>query len=290
MKGNQKWLPFFCSFDSMNELGPIGVFDSGYGGLTILKEFKKYLPNYSFIYFGDNARAPYGTRSFDVVHEYTLQAVNELFSQGCPLVILACNTASAKALRTIQQDDLGKLDPTKRVLGVIRPSTELIGNFTKSKKVGVLATEGTVKSNSYVIEIGKFSPEIDVFQHACPMWVPLIENGEHLSQPGKEFIREDVEKLLKLSPGIDTILLGCTHYPVVEDYIKSLVGEKVQVISQGEIVAKSLADYLTRHPEMEKRIVKESKIDYYTSGDPESFNEKALEFVGLKIESKRLKL
>ncbi len=291
MKGRQsEMVAFFCSFDSMNEFGPIGVFDSGYGGLTVLKELLNYLPNYDFTYFGDNARAPYGTRSFEVVHEYTLQAVTELFHQGCPLVILACNTASAKALRTIQQNDLERLDASKRVLGVIRPSTELIGNFSKSKKVGILATEGTVKSNSYVIEISKFAPEVEVHQYACPMWVPLIENGQHLSKPGKKFIRKDVKKLLELSEEIDTILLACTHYPVVEEYIKSVVPNHINIVSQGEIVAQSLVDYLHRHPEMDERLVKNGKVDYFTSGDTESFDLKAMELVGLDVRSKKLKI
>jgi len=232
-------------------MGPIGVFDSGYGGLTILDEFRKRLPEYDYLYLGDNARAPYGTRSYDVVYEYTLQAVKELFSRGCELVILACNTASAKALRSIQQRDLPGIDPEKRVLGVIRPSAEIIGEYTKTGHIGVLATKGTVNSESYVIEIGHFSPDSKVVQHACPMWVPLIENSEHHSEFGKGFIKTDVEALLKQDPEIDTIVLGCTHYPLIQEYIESIVPDGIRVVSQGAIVADSLAEYLERHPWME---------------------------------------
>lgn len=274
----------------MKNSGPIGVFDSGYGGLTVLKELMSKLPEHDFIYFGDNARAPYGTRSFDVVYDYTLQAVKELFRRGCPLVILACNTASAKALRTIQQRDLKNLDPDKRVLGVIRPTTELIGSISKTKNIGILATEGTVKSNSYEIEVQKITPEVIVHQHACPIWVPLIETGIHFTKPGKKFIVKDVKTLLKQSSKIDTILLACTHYPILQDYIQSMVPEGVSVISQGEIVANSLIDYLKRHPEMEERLIKESKVEYLTSGDVETFDSKALELVGLEVQSTRIHL
>lgn len=274
----------------MKNYGPIGVFDSGYGGLTVLTEFLKKLPHHDFIYLGDNARAPYGTRSFDVVYEYTLQAVQELFRRGCPLVILACNTASAKALRTIQQNDLPTIAPDNRVLGVIRPSVELIGQFSSSKHIGVLATEGTVKSESYAIEIAKIDPTIQVHQHACPMWVPLIENGTHFSKPGKKFIQKDVKRLMKKSKHIDTILLGCTHYPVIEDYIHTLVPNNVKVISQGEIVADSLIDYLNRHTEMDQRLTKNSSVTYLTSGDTETFDQKALELTHLQVRSNQIKL
>lgn len=272
----------------MKNVGPIGVFDSGYGGLTVLSSFIEKMPEYDFLYLGDNARAPYGTRSFDVVYKYTLQAVNALFDNGCSLVILACNTASAKALRTIQQNDLPKMDPEKRVLGVIRPTTELISSLSKSNRVGVLATEGTVKSNSYEIEIKKFSPETKVYQHACSMWVPLIENGVHFTKPGKKFIVKDVKALLKMSSKIDTILLACTHYPVLQDYIQSMVEDDVQVISQGEIVANSLIDYLKRHPQMDQQLLKNGKVEYLTSGDTNEFDLKAKELVGLKVASKRI--
>lgn len=269
-------------------MGPIGVFDSGYGGLTVLSELVQHLPEYDFIYLGDNARAPYGTRSFDVVYQYTLEAVRELFDRGCPLVILACNTASAKALRTIQQKDLPTLAPDKRVLGVIRPSTEVLGSLTTSGHVGILATQGTVKSESYVIELHKFSPETKVFQQACPMWVPLIESGEHYSKPGKKFIRGDVRKLLEQSNEIDTLLLGCTHYPMVEDYLREIVPPHIQIISQGNIVARSLIQYLKRHPEMDERLEKHGRISYLTSGDTETFDEKAMELLGIAVKSIRI--
>lgn len=272
----------------MKSKGSIGVFDSGYGGLTVLSELIHYLPDYDFIYLGDNARAPYGTRSFDVVYKYTLQAVRELFDQGCPLVILACNTASAKALRTIQQHDLPELAPDRRVLGVIRPSTEVLGSLTTSGNVGILATQGTVKSESYLLELHKFSPEVKVFQQACPMWVPLIESNEHFSKPGKKFIRKDVQKLLEQSAKIDTILLGCTHYPIVEAYLREIVPPSVRIVSQGEIVAKSLVDYLDRHPEMNARLNRNGQLRYLTSGDTETFDEKALELMGLQVMSERI--
>lgn len=272
----------------MEQKGAIGVFDSGYGGLTVLEELKAVMPEYDFIYLGDNARAPYGTRSFEVVYQYTLQAVKELFRRGCPIVILACNTASAKALRTIQQKDLALLQPDNRVLGVIRPSTEQIGAFTKTGHIGVLATEGTVKSESYAIEIAKFFPEVKVHQHACPMWVPLIENNEYSSVPGKMFIKKDVDLLLEKSPLIDTIILGCTHYPVVKDYIESILPEGVTVLSQGPIVAESLKDYLHRHPEMKKRIETGGKIEYLTSENATTFNENVLQLLGHTIEATQI--
>src|SRR6516164_3034977 len=226
----------------MSSMQPIGVFDSGYGGLTILKEFITILPDYDFIYLGDNARAPYGNRSYDTVYHYTLESVQWLFQQGCPLVILACNTASAKALRTIQQNDLQKIDAEKRVLGVIRPTTEIIGTFTKTGKVGILATTGTVQSASYPIEIEKFFPDLEIFQQACPMWVPLIENNEHL-QPGADyFVKEYIDELMSQEQGIDTLLLACTHYPLLREKIKEGLSSQVNIISQGEIVANSLAD------------------------------------------------
>jgi glutamate racemase len=266
-------------------MGPIGVFDSGYGGLTILSDIRKRLPQYDYLYLGDNARAPYGTRSFDVVYEYTLQAVRELFDRGCHLVILACNTASAKALRTIQQQDLPALAPDKRVLGVIRPSTEILGELTATGHVGVLATEGTVRSESYVIELHKFSPDTVVNQQACPMWVPLIENSRHFSEAGKLFIREDVETLLKTDPLIDVILLGCTHYPLVQSYLEQIVPPQVKIVSQGAIVAKSLEDYLVRHPEMEIRCSKNGTIEFLTTENNKTFDEKASVFFNSTVKS-----
>lgn len=271
-------------------MGPIGVFDSGYGGLTILSEFQEQLPQYDYLYLGDNARAPYGTRSFDVVYEFTLQAVEELFARGCELVILACNTASAKALRTIQQKDLHRLGADKRVLGVIRPSTEVVASFSTTKVIGVLATQGTVVSNSYQIEIEKFSPECTVVQHACPLWVPLIENNEHNSPEGRAFIRHDVEALMKKNPSIDTIVLGCTHYPVVKTYIESIVPAGVRVIAQGKLVAASLQDYLQRHPEMEKRCTKEGRTSFLTSENTHEFDQNAERFIHSKVTSEHVNL
>jgi glutamate racemase len=269
---------------------PIGVFDSGYGGLTILKEFQTALPEYDFLYLGDNARAPYGSRSFDVVYEFTLEAVRYLFSQGCHIIVLACNTASAKALRTIQQRILPIEFPNKKVLGVIRPSTERIQEFTQSKHVGILATEGTVKSESYLIEIEKFFPEIEITQHPCPMWVPLIENGKHSSQNGKEIIREDVEFLLSHDAQIDCILLACTHYPLVEEYIKSIVPAHVNVVSQGEIVASSLVQYLNNHPEINELCSKNSAVRFLTTENTADFNYHASRFLAYPLVSEHVKL
>ncbi|MDX2361936.1 MAG: glutamate racemase [Crocinitomicaceae bacterium] len=271
-------------------MGPIGIFDSGYGGLTILKDIRERLPQYDFLYLGDNARAPYGTRSFDVVYEFTLEAVNELFDRGCELVILACNTASAKALRTIQQKDLLTLAPDKRVLGVIRPSAEVIGQYTRSNYIGILATQGTVTSNSYEIEINKFSPRAKVFQHACPMWVPLIENHEHETEAGREFIKHDVESLLAKNSRIDTIVLGCTHYPVLKEFIKSIVPEEVQVIAQGKIVSDSLADYLLRHPWMDAKCTRNGSIHFLTTESKDEFDLNASEYYGEKVSSSHITL
>jgi glutamate racemase len=271
-------------------MGPIGVFDSGYGGLTILAELREKLPEYDYLYLGDNARAPYGIRSFDVVYEFTLQAVLELFDRGCHLVILACNTASAKALRTIQQKDLLTIAPNKRVLGVIRPSAEIIGSITRSKHIGVLATPGTVISNSYVIEIGKFSPESKVVQHACPMWVPLIENNEHDTEAGREFIRKDIHELLRKDNQIDTLVLGCTHYPVLKAYIESIVPTHVKVVAQGGIVADSLVSYLDRHPEIEANCLKKGNVSYLTSENTYEFDQKASLFVDDVVKSSHVSL
>jgi len=274
----------------MKRSGPIGVFDSGYGGLTILSELRKVLPQYDFLYLGDNARSPYGTRSFDVVYNYTLEAVNELFSRDCPLVILACNTASAKALRTIQQQDLPKINSDKRVLGVIRPSAEVIGQITNSQHVGILATEGTVRSESYLLELAKFAPHIKVFQHACPMWVPIIENQKHLTEAGKLFIQEDVQQLLEQNELIDTILLGCTHYPLIAQYLKSILPSKIQLIAQGPIVADKLKDYLLRHSELEKLCTKKSSVTYLTTENSIEFDRKATFFIGERVESIHVKI
>jgi glutamate racemase len=270
--------------------GPIGVFDSGYGGLTVLKSLTTSLPDYDFIYLGDNARAPYGTRSFETVYEYTRQCMEWFFKQGCPLVILACNTASAKALRTIQQNYLPKLYPDKRVLGVIRPTTEVIGNYSKSGNVGILATPGTVQSCSYPVEVGKFFPEIKVFQQACPMWVPLIENNEIDNAGSDYFVKECVDELLAQNSEIDVVLLGCTHYPLLEHSIKKYLPQHIRVLSQGDIVAASLNDYLNRHPEKEMRLSKTSNRQFYTTDSPADFDKHAALFYGSPVVSEKITL
>ena len=270
--------------------GPIGVFDSGYGGLTVLKEIKARLPEYDYIYLGDNARAPYGSRSFDTVYQYTLECVEWFFNQGCPLVVLACNTASAKALRTIQQNDLPLMDLSKRVLGVIRPTTEIIGNFTKNNKVGILGTQGTVQSNSYPIEIAKFFPDVKVYQQACPMWVPLIENNEYNSPGADYFIEKNIQQLLNQSSDIDTILLACTHYPLLLDKLKLFVPEETTILSQGEIVANSLVDYLERHPELEQQCAKNGRLAFYTTDSAQDFDNHGAIFFGQPVLSTHLEL
>jgi glutamate racemase len=270
--------------------GPIGVFDSGYGGLTVLKEIVNQLPKYDYLYLGDNARAPYGTRSFDTVYQYTLECVNWFFNQGCSLVILACNTASAKALRTIQQNDLAKMGAGKRVLGVIRPTTEIIGSFSKTNAVGILGTNGTVQSNSYPIEIAKFYPAIKVYQEACPMWVPLIENNEYKSTGTDYFVQKHINNLLSQSPDIDTVLLACTHYPLLMDKIKQFIPQGVNVLSQGKIVADSLQEYLNRHPQMAEKCSQNAKIRFFTTDSTEDFDSHAANFYGKKVESGHLNL
>lgn len=269
---------------------PIGVFDSGYGGLTVLKEIVKQLPEYDYVYLGDNARAPYGTRSFETVYEYTLECVQQLFDMGCELVVLACNTASAKALRTIQQKDLPKIAPHKRVLGVIRPTTEVVGNYTKTGHVGVLGTTGTINSNSYPIEIAKFYPQLIVHQEACPMWVPLVENNEFESEGADFFIKKNLDSLLKNNKEIDTIILGCTHYPLLINKIKKLLPPNITLLSQGEIVGKSLVDYLYRHPEIEQKCSKGGNTDFFTTDAPENFDTAASIFYGKPLQSKHLSL
>jgi len=269
---------------------PIGVFDSGYGGLTVLSELKKAMPDNDFIYLGDNARAPYGTRSFDVVYEYTLQAVKTLFDQGCHLVILACNTASAKALRTIQQNDLPKIAPEKRVLGVIRPCAEMIDAFSTTKHIGVLGTSGTVKSESYVLEIEKLHPHITVKQEACPMWVPLVEDNTFSTSGGEFFIKQNLESILSKDPQIDTLVLGCTHYPILIEQIRKYVPDSVNIIAQGEIVADKLVDYLKRHIEMADKCSKNGMTNYYTTDNPRSFEEKASLFLVEEIVAEQIQL
>lgn len=262
----------------MNKAFPIGVFDSGYGGLTVLSEFFTELPEYDFYYLGDNARSPYGTRSFETVYSYTLQAVKKLFEMGCQLVILACNTASAKALRTIQQNDLPKIDPKRRVLGVIRPSAEAIGEYTKSNNIGVLGTNGTVVSNSYPLEIKKLFPYINVLQEACPMWVPLVENNEHNENGADYFVKKNIDSILNKNKNIDTIILACTHYPLLLEKIKKYVPQNISIITQGKIVAKSLKDYLHRHPEMDIRCSKNSVYKFYTTEMTNVFSQRAKVF------------
>ncbi len=263
---------------------PIGIFDSGYGGLTVFKEIKKQLPQYDYIYLGDNARAPYGTRSFDTVYKYTLQCVKWFFDQNCPLVILACNTASAKALRTIQQNDLSHITESEnRVLGVIRPTSETIGKLTNSDHIGLLATSGTVNSDSYPIEIQKYWPDAKVFQQACPMWVPLIENNEFESEGALYFFKKDLDSLFSQSKDIDTILLGCTHYPVLMNILEKLVPPTVKITSQDEIVAESLKDYLNRHTNLERKISKEATTEFFTTGTEQDFDTHAPLFFGQQV-------
>jgi glutamate racemase len=269
---------------------PIGVFDSGYGGLTILKELKQQLPQYDYLYLGDNARAPYGTRSFDTVYHYTLEAVEWFFKQGCSLVILACNTASAKALRNIQQLDLPTLAPDKRVLGVIRPSSETLGQFSFSHHLGILGTTGTVQSESYPIELSKFAPEATVFQQACPMWVPLIENGQHEGPGADYFVKLYIDQLFAQSAQIDTVLLACTHYPLMAKKIQSFLPENVKLVTQGDIVAKRLATYLQNHPEIDQKCSKNGQIQFYTTDNPTSFEEQGTVFFGQKIAAKHTDL
>ena len=273
-----------------NTYSPIGVFDSGYGGLTVLKELVNTLPQYDYLYLGDNARAPYGSRSFETVYEYTLECVKALFYEGCELVILACNTASAKALRTIQQKDLPIIAPNKRVLGVIRPTTEILGNYTKTKEVGIFATSGTVTSQSYVIEIEKFFPDIKVFQEACPMWVPLIENNELDGVGANYFVEKHVQQLFQQSQNIDTVVLGCTHYPLLKPLIEKHLPKNVQILTQGNIVANGLKDYLIRHAEMETRLSKNAKRDFFTTDSTELFDKHASLFYGQGVQSKHLGL
>lgn len=277
------------NFGSVKE-GPIGVFDSGYGGLTILKELVRGLPQYDYLYLGDNARAPYGNRSFDTIYHYTLECVEHLFKMGCQLVILACNTASAKALRTIQQHDLAKIDPSRRVLGVIRPVAEIVGDYTKTGCIGVLGTVGTVESQSYLLEIQKFFPHVEVFQEACPMWVPLVENNEFASQGADYFIKKHIDSLFTKSSNIDTIILGCTHYPLLITKIQKMLPAGVSIVSQGEIVRLSLKSYLERHPEIENRCSKGGKCDFFTTDLPDIFDSKASIFLETDIKSNQLLL
>lgn len=279
-----------CNFVSMKSCGPIGVFDSGYGGLTILKEMRRLLPEYDYMYLGDNARAPYGTRSFDIVYRFTLEAVRCLFDRGCRLVILACNTASAKALRSIQQNDLPKIDSTRRVLGVIRPTVEVLGEITKTGHIGLVGTPGTVRSESYDMEIAKLYPEYKVSAQACPMWVPLIENGE-ADKPGADyFVKQEIDRLMARDGEIDTVILGCTHYPLLLDKIVKYTPEGVNIVPQGTIVARSLEDYLRRHPEMEAQCSRGGTVTYLTTENAAKFNELAGLFVTEPVEAESITL
>ncbi len=265
--------------------GAIGIFDSGYGGLTILDEIKKRLPDYDYIYLGDNARTPYGTRSFNIVYRFTLEAVKYLFQQGCPLVILACNTASAKALRTIQQHDLPDIDPTRRVLGVIRPTVEQLGKHTHTGHIGIFGTPGTIQSESYNMEISKLYPGFKAVGHACPMWVPLIENGE-AARPGADyFVKQEADRLLEMDPEIDTIILGCTHYPLLYNKIRQYIPEEISLLCQGNIVADSLAHYLQRHPGMEERLSHGSTTTYLTTENSSKFSTMASLFLNQPVEA-----
>ena len=265
--------------NGLQTTGPIGVFDSGYGGLTILDKIREYMPEYDYLYLGDNARTPYGSRSFEVVYEFTLQAVKKLFELGCPLVILACNTASAKALRTIQQTNLPLIDPTRRVLGVIRPTAECIGTLTQSRHVGILATSGTIKSESYLMEVHKLFPDVTVTGEACPMWVPLVENNEYASEGADYFVQKHIRQLLEKDPKIDTIILGCTHYPLLIEKIRQFTPLHIRIVPQGEYVAHSLQDYLKRHPEMDIRCTKNGTCRFLTTESTAKFEESASIFL-----------
>lgn len=276
------------SNNNLSTFGPIGVFDSGYGGLTILSKIRELMPQYDYIYLGDNARTPYGTRSFEVVYEFTLQAVEKLFELGCPLVILACNTASAKALRSIQQINLPEIDPTRRVLGVIRPTAECVGDLTQSRHVGILATSGTIKSESYSLEIHKLFPDISVIGEACPMWVPLVENNEFNTQGADYFVQKHIHNLLDKDSQIDTLVLGCTHYPLLIEKIRQFTPPHIRIVAQGEYVAHSLNNYLSRHPEMDIRCTKKGSCRFLTTESKGKFEESASIFLNeenMEVES-----
>ena len=270
--------------------GPIGLFDSGYGGLTIFDKIHQLMPGYDYVYLGDNARSPYGTRSFEVVYQFTRQAVSRLFESGCQLVILACNTASAKALRTIQQKDLPAWDPNRRVLGVIRPTVELVDTISRTKHIGIVGTSGTITSNSYTIEIGRMYPHIQVTGEACPMWVPLGENNEFNSPGADYFVRKHLEHILAADPEIDTLVLGCTHYPLLIEKIKAFLPEGITLFSQGEYVAASLTDYLRRHPEMDIRLTKQGNCRFLTTESAAKFSDAASVFLNHPVEVEQIRL
>lgn len=270
--------------------GPIGVFDSGYGGLTILKQMRSRLPQYDYLYLGDNARTPYGSRSFEIVYEFTLQAVRKLFEMGCHLVILACNTASAKALRSIQMNDLPQMDPARRVLGVIRPTVEIIDELTQTRHVGILATSGTILSESYPLEVHKLFPDITVCGQACPMWVPLVENGEADSEGADYFVKKYIHQLLMKDASIDAVVLGCTHYPLLLPKIRAYMPERIRIISQGEYVAASLENYLHRHPEMECKLTRASSCRFLTTEAVNKFCDSATLFLNHSVEVEHVQI
>lgn len=270
--------------------GPVGVFDSGYGGLTVLRQLRRVLPDYDYLYLGDNARAPYGNRSFELVYRFTLQAVEELFDRGCPLVILACNTASAKALRSIQQRDLPRLGADRRVLGVIRPTAEAVGQLSRSGHIGVFATPGTIASGSYDIEIGHLHPGFRVTGQACPMWVPLVENCEGDGPGADYFVRKYIGELMGADPQVDTVILGCTHYPLLIDKIRQYMPRQVRLVEQGQIVAHSLHDYLLRHPEMDARLSRGGTVSYLTTEQTDKFNAMATLFTGDGVEACKIEI
>ncbi len=279
-----------CEDFQLQKQGPIGIFDSGYGGLTVFSKIQERLPEYDFIYLGDNARAPYGPRSFEVVYQFTREAVLRLFHEGCQLVILACNTASAKALRTIQQQDLPQWDSARRVLGVIRPTTEIVDKISRTKHVGVVGTVGTISSKSYSMEIAKLFPHIQVTGEACPLWVPLVETGEYNSPGADYFVKQHLDRLFLKDPQIDTLILGCTHYPLLLDKIRRYTPTGVTLLPQGEYVAESLADYLMRHTEMDARLTKQSSRRFLTTESAEKFSEAAAIFLQAPITVERIVL
>ncbi|MCF0213805.1 MAG: glutamate racemase [Muribaculaceae bacterium] len=272
------------------KMSPIGIFDSGYGGLSILREIRARLPQYDYLYLGDNARAPYGTRSFDLVYRFTLQAVQHLFDAGCQMVILACNTASAKALRSIQQNDLPMIDPSRRVLGVIRPTVESIGTLTRSRHIALLATPGTIASRSYDLELAKLSPDIVLTPHACPLWVPIIESGMADTRGADIIIHDDIEQTLAADPLIDTLVLGCTHYPLIFPIIRRHTPDHIRILTQGSIVADSLADYLRRHPDMDCRLSRQGTLQVLTTEEPDRFNPMAAQFLDHPVAATHLDL
>lgn len=272
------------------DIGPIGVFDSGYGGLTILRDMRRALPQYDYLYLGDNARAPYGNRSFELVYRFTTESVKALFERGCRLVILACNTASAKALRTIQQIDLPRIDPSRRVLGIIRPTVEKLGELSRTRHVGIMGTRGTISSQSYEIETAKLHPSFTVTGHACPMWVPLVENGEAASDGADYFVKQEIDRLTARDPEIDSIILACTHYPLLLDKIRRYTPGGIDIVTQGEIIAHSLADYLERHPEIESRCSRSGQAEYLTTESAERFTDMATLFMGEPVTASHIEL